>query len=122
MVRATLDVDLLPDPARMNLDRLADAIAALGGAPYGEPETEVTGELLGREANMRFDTSAGQIDVLSSDAYRRLYPELRSRSLLVSLDDVELRVVSRNDLIRLKAGTGRDRDLVDIGDLLALDE
>lgn len=31
-------------------------------------------------------------------------------------------VVSRNDLIRLKAATGRDRDLLDIGDLLALDE
>ena len=31
-------------------------------------------------------------------------------------------VASRNDVIRLKAGTGRDRDLLDIGDLLAPEE
>lgn len=31
-------------------------------------------------------------------------------------------VASRNDLIRLQAGTGRDRDLLDIGDLIGLDE
>lgn len=37
-------------------------------------------------------------------------------------DRIPLRVASRNDLIRLKAGTGRDRDRLDIGDLLALDE
>ena len=58
----------------------------------------------------------------SADAPVRLYPDLRSRALSVDLDGVAVVVASRNDLIRLKAGTGRDRDLLDIGDLLALDE
>jgi predicted nucleotidyltransferase len=58
----------------------------------------------------------------SSEAYRRLFPELDSRAVETEVDGVPLRVVSRNDLIRLKAGTGRDRDLLDIGDLLALEE
>ena len=122
VVRATLDVDVIPEPAPENLARLAGAIGSLRGAPSGEPQTAVTADLLGREANMRFDTEAGQLDILGAKVYRRLYPDLRARSTTAELDDVTIRVVSRNDLIRLKAGSGRDRDLLDIGDLLALEE
>lgn len=122
VVRATLDVDLIPAPGRTNLALLSEAIRSLDGAPHGEPGTEVDAELLARDANMRFDTAAGQIDVLSAETYRHLYPDLRTRSIEIDLDGVTVRVASRNDLIRLKAATGRDRDLLDIGDLLALDE
>jgi hypothetical protein len=78
VVRATSDVDIVPDPGPDNL-------AQLGGLSASVPRA-------------RF---AGRRD---------------------EVDGVPLRVVSRNDLIRLKAGTGRDRDLLDIGDLLALEE
>jgi predicted nucleotidyltransferase len=122
VVRATRDVDIVPDPAPDNLARLASAIQALQGAPRGEPDTPVTAQLLGRDANMRFDTEAGQLDVLCAEQYRRLFPELDSRAMDTEADGVPIRVVSRNDLIRLKAGSGRDRDLLDIGDLLALEE
>lgn len=122
VVRATLDVDIIPDPDAANLRRLADAIRALGGTPAGEPQTPVDEHLLGRDANMRFDTQAGQLDVLAASQYGRIYRELRDRAVVVDLDGLEIVVVSRNDLIRLKAGSGRDRDLLDIGDLLALDE
>ncbi|TMK38895.1 MAG: hypothetical protein E6G56_13100 [Actinobacteria bacterium] len=122
VVRATLDVDLIPATDADNLERLVGAIQALEGTPRGETETPVTAELLARDANMRFDTAAGQLDVLCAEQYRRLFPELRARALEVDLDGVRITVASRNDLIRLKAGTGRDRDLLDIGDLLALEE
>jgi hypothetical protein len=122
VVRATLDVDLIPGPEAANLGRLADAIRSLSGVPHGEPETEVTAELLARDANMRFDTDAGQLDVLGASQYRRLYPDLDARAIEAAVEGTPVRVVSRNDLIRLKAGSGRDRDLLDIGDLLALDE
>lgn len=122
VVRATLDVDLIPATDEANLTRLAAAIRALGGAPHGEPETPLTAELLGRDANMRFETEAGQLDVLCAEQYRRLYTDLRSRFVTIELEGLAVPVASRNDLIRLKAGTGRDRDLLDIGDLLALDE
>jgi hypothetical protein len=122
VVRATIDVDIIPAPDEGNLGRLAAAIRKLGGTPWREPQTEVTPPLLARDANMRFHTTAGQLDVLGAGAYRRMYPELRARAVRAQVDGVELRVVSRNDLIRLKAGTGRDRDLLDIGDLLALEE
>lgn len=122
VVRATRDVDIIPDPRNGNLARLADAINELHGVPHGEPDTPVTAELLARDANMRFDTEVGQLDVLCAGQYRRLFAELFSRSVVAELRAIEIRVVSRNDLIRLKAGTGRDRDILDIGDLLALEE
>jgi uncharacterized nucleotidyltransferase DUF6036 len=122
VVRATLDVDIIPSTEAASLKRLASAIRSLAGTPYGEPGTEVTAELLARDANMRFDTEAGQLDVLCSDQYRRIYPELRARAEMIDMGGLIVPVASRNDLIRLKAGSGRDRDLLDIGDLLALDE
>lgn len=122
VVRATRDADIVPDPEPDNLERLARAIRALGGAPRGEPDTPVTGELLMRAANMRFDTDAGQLDVLGSEQYRRLFGDLDARAVDTEAEGVPIRVVSRNDPIRLKAATGRDRDLLDIGDLLALEE
>ena len=122
VIRATNDVDIIPATDEANLARLAGAIQALAGAPRGEPGTPVTGHLLSRDANMRFDTDAGQLDVLCAEQYRHLYPDLRARSETAEVEGVEIRVVSRNDLIRLKAGTGRDRDILDIGDLLALEE
>ena len=122
VVRATVDVDLIPAPDPENRERLAGALRALGAEPDGEPVVPITAELLARDANMRFQSPAGQIDVLCAGQYGRLYPDLRSRALVVQVDGLTVVVASRNDLIRLKAGTGRDRDLLDIGDLLALDE
>jgi hypothetical protein len=122
VVRATVDVDIVPAPDRDNQERLAAALAELAAHPHGEPDTRVDAALLGREANMRFVSAAGQVDVLSAPQYRRLFDDLRARAIVVDVDGITLTVASRNDLIRLKAGTGRDRDLLDIGDLLALDE
>ena len=122
VVRATIDVDLVVAGEPANLERLAAALEALDARPDGEPDTRVTAALLARDANMRFQSAAGQVDLLAAEQYRRLYPELRSRAIEVDVDGLAVVVASRNDLIRLKAGTGRDRDLLDIGDLLALDE
>lgn len=122
VVRATLAVDLIPAGGPENLGRLAEALGALGAKPRGEPDTPVTADLLGRDANMRFDTFAGQVDVLASAIYSELLPDLRAHAEVVAVGEVDVVVASRSDLIRLKAGTGRDRDLLDIGDLLALDE
>ncbi len=122
VVRATEDVDIVPGPEASNLAQLAGAITALEGRPHGEPQTPVTPELLARDANMRFITEAGQLDVLCAEPYRRMFADLYERSIEAEVDGVPIRVASRNDLIRLKAGTGRDRDILDIGDLLALEE
>lgn len=122
VVRATIDVDIVPATEAPNLERLASAITGLGGHPHGEPGMAVTADLLARDANMRFETDSGPLDVLCAAPYRRMYVDLRGRAITIDLDGTDIVVVSRNDLIRLKAGSGRDRDLLDIGDLLALEE
>lgn len=122
VVRATVDVDIVPASRPENHARLAEALLRLSAHPAGEPGTAITPQLLARDANMRFATSAGQLDVLGSSQYGRLFADLRARALALDVDGTPIIVVSRNDLIRLKAGTGRDRDLLDIGDLLALEE
>ncbi len=121
-VRATADVDIIPGRERSNLVRLAEALADLGAIADGEPATAVDGELLSRDANMRFQTSRGQVDVLARADFAERYPGLRKRAIRAVAADVTVTVVSRDDLLALKAATGRDRDLLDIGDLLELEK
>lgn len=122
VLKTTADVDLIPEPSRANLERLAAALSALEAAPDGEPGTEIGPALLARDANMRFQTSAGQVDVLHARQYAERYAGLRARAIFARAEGVEVTVVGRDDLIALKAGSGRDRDLVDIGDLLAMED
>lgn len=121
VIRATLDVDLIPDPDSENLERLALALQELDGSPDGEPATEIDAQLLSRDANMRFQTAAGQVDILHARQYAERYASLRSRAVQGLAEGTTVTVVARQDLIALKAATGRDRDLADIGDLLAAD-
>ena len=121
VVRATGDVDVVPDPADGNRRRLADALAELEAIPDGEPGAPVDTALLARDANMRFQTCHGQLDLLCSRQYAELYPRLAAGSVVAEAAGLALPVVGREDLIALKAAAGRDKDVVDIGDLLALD-
>lgn len=121
-IRATADVDLVPGPDPANLRRLAAALVSLEAEPDGEPETTIDADLLARDANMRFRTSCGQVDVLSRADLAARYGSLRARAIQAEAAGVTVTVVSRDDLIALKAATGRDRDLLDIGDLLAVEE
>ena len=121
-IRATIDVDLIPDPDPANLSRLVEALAELEAVPHGEAETPIDLALLSRDANMRFQSRAGQIDVLLAAQYRERFAGLRERAIRGSVGGVSGIVVSREDLVVLKAGSGRVRDLLDIGNLTELAE
>lgn len=47
------------------------------------------------------------------------YTQLRERSIRRRVREVEIRIVGRDDLIRMKRAAGRDRDLADIAALTA---
>jgi hypothetical protein len=121
-VRATLDADVVPAPNHANLTRLLAAMNELDAVPYGDPGTPVDIDLIGRDANMRFLSRAGQIDLLLSNDYRERFASLRERAVRAHAGAIAAWVVGRDDLIALKLATGRDRDLLDVGDLLALDD
>jgi len=65
VVRATVDVDIVPSPEPSNALRMSEALVRLDAHPAGEPELAVTADLLARDANTRFISPAGQIDVLA---------------------------------------------------------
>ncbi len=121
MVRATGDVDAVPEPADVNRERLVQALAELEAVPDGEPGTPVDTVLLPRDANMGFQTRYGQLDLLCTRQYEELYPRLAANAVVAEAAGLAIPVIGREDLIALKAAAGRDKDVVDIGDLLALD-
>jgi len=121
VVRATGDVDVVPEPSEANRDRLVQALAELEAVPDGESGAPADAALLARDANVRFQTRHGQLDLLLSRQYAELYPRLVAGSVVAQAAGLAVPVVGREDLIALKAAAGRDKDVVDIGDLLALE-
>ena len=121
VVRATLDVDVIAARDRPNLERLVEALEDLEGVPAGEAGAQVDVHLLERDANMRFQTAFGQLDLLLAHHWEERYEQLRASAVRATAAGIEITIVGRQDLIRLKTATGRDRDLLDVGDLLAID-
>jgi len=121
VIRATADVDVVPEPSAPNRERLVLALVDLESHPDGEPHTRIDVALLNRNANVRFQTRYGQLDLLGAAQYAELYGRLAGGAVRTRAAGIDVPVVSRDDLILLKAATGRDRDLRDIGDILALE-
>jgi hypothetical protein len=110
--RTTQDIDILVDPTRENLERLAAALGDLDARLRG-----VDADLLGIDprdprdlasgANFTLETpAAGHLDVWTDPGAlpgARSWAELRAAAVDVHLPDGGLvRVVGRDDLIRLK--------------------
>lgn len=72
-------------------------------------------------ANPRFETRCGQLDLLLAHHWHERYGELRAAAVRAGAAGIEITIAGLEDLIRLKSAIGRDRDLLDIGDLLAID-
>jgi predicted nucleotidyltransferase len=122
-LRATADVDVLPNPAPENMTPLAAALADLEARISG-----VDADLLGMDlspatfgegADFALTTRLGDVDVMQDVPGAVSYQRLADDAVATELDGVPVRVVSLDDLIALKraADRGRDRD-----DLEALTE
>lgn len=116
VVRATRDLDLVPDPAPANLGRLARALGALGG---GHPvDQELTGESLSHPVSMKLRTRSGEVHVLNRMPGTPPFEELAADALLVEIDTgVGAPVCSLDHLRRMKAASARPRDAVDLAEL-----
>ena len=121
VVRATEDVDIVPEPSRGNLSRLAAALDAL--AAQGDVSDMEAAELglapdargLSAGGNWGLETSLGRLDVMADVPGLRDYKHLRSGAVEV---DGTL-YAGYDELISMKAASGRDEDLRDIGALEA---
>lgn len=120
-VRATKDIDIVPEPSPANLARLAAALrelhaeVALGDIGTDELglKPDETGLLAG--GNWVLLTRHGRLDVMQDVPGVRDFANLRSRAVEV---DGTL-YAGYDELISMKVASGREEDLRDIGALEA---
>jgi transcriptional regulator with XRE-family HTH domain len=125
VVRGTKDIDVVPDPARANLRRLAHALEAVGAEVMladGFAPSELslaldeTGLALGGNRVLR--TELGRLDVMQDVPGMRGYAALRSASLELEVPGVgPFRFCGLDDLIAMKVATGRPQDELDVTSL-----
>jgi hypothetical protein len=120
-VRATKDVDIVPNPDRVNLRRLARALHDLDAQPdLGELHPDEL-DLVPDEQGLRMGgnwvliTRFGRLDIMQSVPGLRDYPQLRGGAIAVQ----GILYAGYDELISMKAAAGRDEDLRDIGALEA---
>jgi hypothetical protein len=124
-VRGTQDIDIVPDPAMPNLDRLAGALKRLRAEiDIGHLSPEELGIGLDAGAlagggNFRLRTRFGALDVMQDLRGMRSYEHLRKNAVEILLGDVPrpLLFAGYEELIAMKAAAGRDQDLIDIAEL-----
>jgi hypothetical protein len=117
--RATSYAELIPEPSPANLERLAAALRSLKARTLnpGAEDSEISASMLPRATIWQFATPDGGIDVIHEAPGARPFSELRGRALRVPLNDVEVPVVSLDDLIHMKLARGRPVDLADVAAL-----
>jgi len=106
--RSTMDIDLwvMPDPenARLVLQALEDF-----GAPSGDLSPE---DLQNEGIIFQIGVAPRRIDILTSiDGLS--FADAFSRSEILEIDSIPVRVLSVPDLIKNKRSTGRTKDLAD---------
>lgn len=120
-VRATKDVDIVPEPTAENLERLATALRALDAhvdiGDLDPAELGIAPDEAGLTAggNWVLETRFGRLDVMQDVPGLRSYEELRAGAV-----DVDGSLYAGYDeLIRMKVASGREEDLRDIAALEA---
>lgn len=121
-VRATKDIDIVPNPAFDNLERLWRALTELDARPLALDEIrreelpvpfDFEGLCTGGNWDLR--TTYGRLDILQWLAALESYDQLRARAVVAVLPNVgEVAFASYEDLVALKRSAGRDQDLIDL--------
>jgi hypothetical protein len=127
-VRATKDLDIVPDPAPENLIRLADLLEEIDAqhvgledfSPDEFPYDPTDPAQLAEGANFRLTTSRGPLDILqwvSGVDGDQAYPELARQALTVRFRGKDVRVCGIEHLRAMKQAAGREQDLADLREL-----
>jgi predicted nucleotidyltransferase len=124
-LRATRDIDLVPDPSAENLARLDALLRELGG------KVDVGGELLEADAISAFlrtgdrtlvATDLGRVDVLQGLPQVPPFAVLDEEAVDIDLDGLAIRVCSLEHLLEMKRSSDRPRDRDDLDALEAARE
>ena len=113
VIRATEDLDLVPDPARESIDALANVLVALCARLLRNPEREVDAEVrtaLHRSRNLTVTTSRGDIDIVQRLPGVPSFAILATDAWEATIFDVPFLVCSRAHLIAMKRARGSALD------------
>ncbi len=121
-VRATKDVDIPPDPAPDNLERLAATVRAIEGRQIGIdteclPHQATDADGLTAGGSLQLATIYGQLDIMQAGGTIPPYEELAEDALETDYEGIRIRYCSRDHLIAMKRAAGRPRDLLDLDEL-----
>ncbi|MBA3328467.1 MAG: hypothetical protein H0T43_09215 [Solirubrobacterales bacterium] len=130
VVRTTKDLDIVPDPRRGNLQRLAAAMRALSAVQIGvgdfeddEMPFDVTSpDDLAAGGNFLVGTDEGRLDIMQwvpGLAEERAYATLAGDALSTHVEGHPVRICSLAHLRLMKRAAGRPQDLQDLADLAA---
>lgn len=116
----TNDLDICPEGATQNLERLADALRELQGKMMASDEPErLSLEWSARSLNkwlmefkfLNIHTRYGQLDLLYRPAGTEGYSDLKRNAVAEDIGGVTITVAALEDVIRSKQAAGRPRDL-----------
>jgi hypothetical protein len=124
-VRATKDLDIVPDPAPENLTRLARVLAEIEAqhvglgdfSPEEFPYDPTDPEQLAEGANFRLESSLGPIDIMQWVAgieTSLAYSELQPQAISVTFRDAQVHVCGLEHLRAMKRAASRPQDLEDL--------
>jgi hypothetical protein len=127
-VRVTKDLDIVPNPAAENLERLARMLQDLHATvldtgdfkPEEVPADPTSAADLAMGGNFCLLTDIGRLDVmqwLSGVDFEDLYAELDHETIESSIDGVPVRVCGLEHLLAMKRAAGRPQDLKDLEQL-----
>jgi aminoglycoside-2''-adenylyltransferase len=121
----TTDVDVVPQEAKDNLERLSSALKELrarirvSGEPDGVP-FDHSAETLSRVRVWNLQTSKGDLDITFEPSGTRGYDDLKRHVVPMRVRGVDVPVASLADVIRSKEAAGRERDRAVLPGLRAL--
>lgn len=121
----TFDTDLCYRRSADNLRRLAGALREIGVTLRGAPPDlpfRVDELALGLGSNFTFSTPLGDLDLLGYVEPFGGFDQIAPRCVTVPIPGGELRVISLDDLIRIKEHIGRAKDRAALVQLLAIRE
>jgi hypothetical protein len=116
-VRATEDLDIVPDPSPANLDQLCNMLVRIDARLLRDPQRGIDPEIrtaLRSGSNMTVTTSVGDLDIVQRLPGVPSYQELKDGSWEAALDGSQFRVSSRAHLIAMKRARGAAIDLADL--------
>lgn len=106
--RATMDIDIWVMPSSENADAVLRALRR-----FGAPLQDLTREDLQTEGTVfQIGVAPRRIDLITAASGLEFEAAYRN-AMTVNIEDIEIRVLSIDDLIINKRATGRTRDMAD---------